>query len=107
VALGAIQQAHSDLFFEIVDLPSQRRLGQVELVCRLGEIQNFGNGHEVAKVTKFHSAPSFWTVLRRHATVINPYFKSITMAFSKYWPSSGRGPRISYAEMAFSGDQSL
>jgi hypothetical protein len=55
-ALGAIKQFHAEFVFEVVDLPTQRRLGDAELLCRFGEVQNFSHGGEVSEVSQFHAA---------------------------------------------------
>ncbi len=48
LAAGAIQQADADLFFEILDLPGERRLGKVQLLRAFGKAERFRYGNKIA-----------------------------------------------------------
>jgi hypothetical protein len=50
----SLQQSDADFVLQIPHLPRQRRLGEPELLGGLGKAQFFGNGDEVAEMTKLH-----------------------------------------------------
>jgi hypothetical protein len=50
----AIEQLDLDLFLELLDLLAERRLRDVEPLCRTREIQLFSDGNEVPQVTQLH-----------------------------------------------------
>ena len=53
----AFQQFHADLVFELLDLPAQRRLRDVQPLRCPGEAALFCHGHEILEVSKIHGMP--------------------------------------------------
>ncbi|MNR33826.1 hypothetical protein D3C85_1515370 [compost metagenome] len=51
---ATLQQGHAQLLFELLDLPAQRGLGDVQAFRGTGEIEGFGKRLEVAQVAKLH-----------------------------------------------------
>ena len=49
------EQALAYLILERFDLAAQCRLRQKHFLRRAADIARFGNGHEVAQLTQFHS----------------------------------------------------
>ena len=49
-AAAALEQQHADFLFELLNLPAQGRLGDMQPLGRAGEVELFGNGDEVAQV---------------------------------------------------------
>ncbi len=47
-----IEQRDTDLILELLDLPAERRLGDVQLLGRAGEIALPRNGDEIAELTR-------------------------------------------------------
>ncbi len=56
--LVAFEQLNPEIFFQLLDLPAQRRLRDVQPLRRFAEIQILRNGDEVSDVTQFHGANS-------------------------------------------------
>ncbi len=54
-ALVPVEQPGANLLFQRPDLDRQRRLPDVEARRGTGEVQLFGNGHEVAQMSQLHS----------------------------------------------------
>jgi len=52
--LGPIEQAHAEFFLEILDLPRERGLGEVQLFRTPGKAESFAYRNEITKVTKLH-----------------------------------------------------
>ena len=50
----AVEQASSELVFELEDLLGERRLRDMRLLGRTAEGAGFGDGAEVAELVKFH-----------------------------------------------------
>ena len=49
-----VKRFHSELFFQLADLLTQRRLRHVQLVGRSRKIQLFGHREEVSDLSEFH-----------------------------------------------------
>jgi len=49
----ASEQAKSKLFFDLSDLPAERRLGEVQSEGGLREVQLFAQGNDCVQVTDF------------------------------------------------------
>ena len=56
---AAFEQGHAELVFELLELPAQRRLGDVQALGGAGEIEGFGERLEIAQMTKLHGWLSF------------------------------------------------
>ena len=56
-AAAALEQQHADFLFELLNLPRERRLGDMQALGRAREVQLFSNSHEVAQVAQFHIQP--------------------------------------------------
>ncbi len=50
--LAAVEQVDTQLVFQLLDLPAQRRLGNVEPLGGLADIFGFGHCDEVAKLAQ-------------------------------------------------------
>ncbi len=57
---AALQQGHPEHFLELLDLPAQRWLGDVQLLGGAGEVEGPGQRLEVAQVTKLHDTSRVW-----------------------------------------------
>lgn len=57
-ALVAHKQDDSKIFFKLADLPTERRLRDVELLGSFAEVEVFRDSNEIADVTKFHGGHS-------------------------------------------------
>ena len=53
---AALKQFHPKLLFEILDLPTQRRLGDVKPPRRLRHVAKLGDDCEITQMAKFHTA---------------------------------------------------
>ena len=51
---AALQQDHAQFLFQLLDLPAQRRLGDVQAFGGAGEVEGFAQHLEIAQVTQFH-----------------------------------------------------
>jgi len=51
---AALEQQHPQVILQLLDLPGQRRLGDVQALGRAREVQLLGDGNEVTQVTQFH-----------------------------------------------------
>ena len=51
---AALQQDHPQFLFQLLDLPAQRRLGDVQAFGGAGEVEGFAQHLEIAQVTQFH-----------------------------------------------------
>src|SRR5437870_4214582 len=58
-AIGAGEQRHSELLFQALDMPGQRRLGEPEMSRRAGDAAEFGDADEIAEAAQFHDARSY------------------------------------------------
>ncbi len=58
------EQAYADLFFELVNLPAERRRRDVQRARRPPDVLVLGDGDEIAQVTEFH-APNHLRVRTR------------------------------------------
>ena len=52
---AAFKQFHAKLLFEMLDLPTQRRLGDVKPPRRPRHVAKLGDGYKVTQMAKFHS----------------------------------------------------
>jgi hypothetical protein len=52
---GAFEQLNLDLFLQLFDLLTERRLRDVEPLCGSRETQLFSDGNEVPQVTQLHA----------------------------------------------------
>ena len=52
VSAAAFEEGDADLGFEAFDRLAQRGLGDVELLCGASEVELFGDGDEVADLSK-------------------------------------------------------
>ncbi len=57
----AFQQHHPEFILQLLDLPAQRRLGDVQTFGGTGEVEGLAQHLEVAQVTQFH-IDSFYTL---------------------------------------------
>ncbi len=57
---ATLQQNHAQLILQLLDLPTQRRLSDVQTFGGAGEVQGFSQHLEIAQVTQFHDG-SFHT----------------------------------------------
>lgn len=55
---ATLQQDHAQLILQLLDLPAQRRLGDVQAFGGAGEIQRFPQHLEVTQVAQFHTDSS-------------------------------------------------
>ncbi len=55
---ATLQQDHAQLILQLLDLPAQRRLGDVQAFGGAGEIQGFPQHLEVTQVAQFHTGSS-------------------------------------------------
>jgi len=63
---AAVEQLDLDLFLELFDLLTERRLRDVETLRGPTEIQLFSDGNEVPQMTQFHAdIPSLQTIADR------------------------------------------
>jgi hypothetical protein len=69
---AALKQFHTKLLFEILDLPTQGRLGDVKPPRRLRHVAKLGHGREITQMAKFHATS---------------YPKSIARSGTRYWAS--------------------
>ena len=53
-----LQQHHTQLIFQLLDLPAQRRLGDVQAFGGAGEVQGFPQHLEITQVAQFHTDSS-------------------------------------------------
>ena len=67
---AALKQFHAKLSFEILDLPTQRRLSDVKPLRRLRHVAKLGDGCEITQMAKFHTTA---------------YPKSIAGSGTRYW----------------------
>ncbi len=51
---AALQQNHAQFIFQLLNLPAQRRLGDVQAFGGAGEVQRFTQHLEIAQMTQFH-----------------------------------------------------
>ncbi len=51
---AALQQGHAEQFLELLDLPAQRWLGDVQALGGAGEVEGAGHFAEVAQVSQLH-----------------------------------------------------
>ncbi len=58
---AAFQQNHPQFIFQLLDLPAQRRLGDVQAFGGAGEVEGFTQHLEIAQMTQFHHG-SFHTL---------------------------------------------
>jgi len=49
------EEADAEFGFELLNLATERRLGDVQAARSLGKIEGFGDGDKVAQVAKFHA----------------------------------------------------
>src|SRR5476649_3000874 len=62
------EQFHSNLVFQITDLPAKRRLRRMQAAFgRNGQTTGLRDGHEVPQMSKLHTLPSILAMPRRHA----------------------------------------
>src|SRR5262249_613568 len=54
---AAIEQPDLNLFFQLLDLLTERRLGDVEARGGATEMQLFSDGDEVSQMTQLHAVP--------------------------------------------------
>src|SRR5215211_3494111 len=54
----AFEKHHAQLFLELVDLPTERRLGHLQRLRGTRDAPLSNHGHEIAEVAQFHSIPS-------------------------------------------------
>jgi hypothetical protein len=54
-AFTPVQKRHAEFVFQVSNLSTERRLGQMQARRSAREIPFFGYGHEVAHVAQFHS----------------------------------------------------
>ena len=68
---ATLEQNHPQLIFQLLDLPAQRRLGDVQAFGGAGEVEGFPQYLEIAQVTQFHDG-SFHTlrVLRETNSIL-------------------------------------
>ncbi len=52
---ATLQQNHTQFLFQLLDLPAQRRLGDVQAFGRAGEVEGLPQHLEVAQMTQFHN----------------------------------------------------
>ncbi|MNI58299.1 hypothetical protein D3C73_1134060 [compost metagenome] len=50
----ALEQQYPQLVFQLLDLPAQGRLGDVQQLRGAGEVQRLGQHLEIPQVTQFH-----------------------------------------------------
>ena len=67
---AALKQFHPKLLFEILDLPTQRRLGNVKPPRRLRHVAKLGDGCEITQMAKSHTTS---------------HSKSIAGSRTRYW----------------------
>ena len=53
-ALVAHKEGNTKIFLQLADLATERRLGNVQLLCRLPEVEVLGDRNKVPYVTQFH-----------------------------------------------------
>src|SRR5690606_3472070 len=53
---AALEQAHAEVIFELLDVEAQRRLRDRQPPGRAAEMQLLGQCHEVAKMAQFHGS---------------------------------------------------
>ncbi len=58
---AALQQNHPQLILQLLDLPAQRRLGDVQAFCCAGEVEGLTQHLKIAQMTQFHDG-SFHTL---------------------------------------------
>lgn len=58
---ATLQQDHAQFLFQLLDLPAQRRLGDVQVFGSTGEVEGLPQHLEVAQMTQFHNG-SFHTL---------------------------------------------
>ena len=58
LALGAVEQLDPELFFELADLMTERRLAEMQPFGGAAEVQGFCERHDVAKVSQLHCGVS-------------------------------------------------
>jgi len=56
---AAFEQGHAEFVLELLDLPAQRRLGDVQTLGGAGEVEGFGEHLEISQMTKLHGQLSF------------------------------------------------
>jgi hypothetical protein len=61
----AIKELDADFTLEVMYLPAQHWLSNIEPSRRSREVQFLSNHHEVPQVSKFHKADSIWTPFDR------------------------------------------
>jgi hypothetical protein len=54
-ASGSFEQAHTQVFFEFLNSPRQRRLLDVQFLGSPCEVQLFSNGYKATKMPQLHS----------------------------------------------------
>ena len=66
---ATLQQDHPQLILQLLDLPAQRRLGDVQAFGGAGEVEGFPQHLEIAQVTQFHddSFHTFKVLLETHS----------------------------------------
>ncbi len=74
---AAFEQRHAEFVLELLDLPAQRWLGDVQALGGAGEVEGFGERLEVAQVTKLHGRLSFgiddtFQVLLQTKSILEP-----------------------------------
>ena len=75
----AVEQLHANFVFQLLNLPAQRRLGDVQPLSGPGEAALLRHGHEIFEVSKIHGMPFGYGVsLKRSLMCVPLYFKITT-----------------------------
>ncbi|MNE29385.1 hypothetical protein D3C80_1228640 [compost metagenome] len=56
---AALQQHHPQFVLQLLDLPAQRRLGDVQALGGAGEVEGLSQYLEITQVPQFHGASGF------------------------------------------------
>lgn len=86
---GAHKQLHAQLFFQLLNLPGERRLRDMQPRRGAADVQLFRHGDEVFQMPEIHV---FSPARARWPQRQNPYLKSIEFAIVWYWTVYQRRP---------------
>ena len=54
---AALDQGNTEFVLELLDLPAERRLGDMQRLCRTSEVPLTRHGYEIAELSKFQTIP--------------------------------------------------
>jgi hypothetical protein len=85
---AAFDQGNAELIFQLLDLSTQRRLSQVQLLGGTGEIQGLRDHPEIAQMTQLHDTSK---VLNQTLSILDPTQAPMQSLASTYKKPRGYG----------------